>query len=118
MDSLAVLQRLANGRLIDELVAALATTAEEVVKTGKPGTVSLTLKVSTRGPSDPFVMVEETIARSAPKKDARGAFFFAVDGELHREDPRQAELDFRTIDRETGEIRERGAATTMREVGG
>ncbi len=108
MDALATLQRLANGRLIDELHTALVTTAEEVVATGKTGTVTVTFKVSNRGAGDPLVIIEETIARSAPKKDPKGAFFFAIDGALHREDPRQTTLEFRTVDTETGEIREPG----------
>lgn len=117
MDALAILQRLAGGNLIREVVDALATTAEEVVATGKPGTVTLTLKVSTKNQGDPFVIVEETLARAAPKKDARGAYFFAVDGELHRDDPRQTRIDFRTVDRDTGEVRAAGdVAATVREV--
>lgn len=103
MDPLATLQRLANGRLIDELCEALRVTAEEVVTTGKPGTVTVTLKVS-KAPTDLMVIVEETIARSAPKKDPRGAFFFAFEGDLFHADPRQAELDFRTVDTTTGEV--------------
>lgn len=117
MDGLAVLQRLGRGTVIPELVDALARTAEEVVATGKPGQVTLTLKVSTKSIGDPFVAVEETIARSSPKRDARGAYFFAVEGELHRDDPRQARIDFRSIDRDTGEIREPDdAAAAVREV--
>ena len=107
MDPLATLQRLGQGRLMEELAEALALTAAEVVATGKPGTVTLTLKVSNHGVGDVMVAVEEKLDRKAPTKDARGAFFFAWDGELHKNDPRQPQMDFRTVtDRETGEIRE------------
>ncbi len=106
MDPLSVLQRLGSGRLIEDLAAALTVTAEEVVATGKPGTVTLTLKVSTISQGNPLVMVDEQLSRSAPKKDPKGAAFYAVDGTLHREDPRQMVMEFRTINRETGEIRE------------
>lgn len=117
MDGLAILQRLGRGTVIPDLTDALNKTAEEVVATGKPGTVTLTLKVSTKSIGDPFVAIEESIARSAPKKDPRGAFFFAVEGGLHREDPRQSQIDFRTVDRETGEIRDRDdLAVAVREV--
>ncbi len=98
MDALAVLQRLGTGRLLEELHEALVTTAEEVVATGKPGTVTLTLKVSNNSQGDAMVMVRETVSRSAPKRDPRGAMFYALDGALHREDPRQAVMEFRTVD--------------------
>ena len=118
MDGLAVLQRLGRGTVIPELVEALTRTAQEVVDTGKAGTVTLTLKVSTKSIGDPFVIIEETIARSAPKKDPRAAFFFAVDGAFYADDPRQASLDFREVDRQPGEIREPGlAGASVRQVG-
>jgi hypothetical protein len=107
MDGLAILQKLGGGRLIDEMADALIKTADEVVATGKPGTVTITLKVSNKGIGDEFVMIEEQTARSSPKREPRGAYFYALDGQLYRDDPRQTRLDFRTVDRETGEIRER-----------
>ena len=103
MDALAVVQRLGSGRLLTELHNALIATADEVVRTG---TVTLTLKVSNKQQGDPLVYVDEQISRTAPKKDPRGAVFYAVEGELHREDPRQLTLEFRTVDTATGEIRE------------
>lgn len=106
MNALAILQRLASGRLVEELAEALTVTAQEVVATGKPGTVTLTLKVSTKGQGNPLVVVEETIARAAPRRDPRGAIFYAIDGGLHRDDPRQPHLEFRTVDHATGEIRD------------
>lgn len=106
MDALAVIQRLGSGRLLEELVDALNITAEEVVATGKPGVVRLTLKVSNQAQFDPMIFINEQVSRSAPKKDPRGAMFFALEGELFREDIRQGELDFRTVDTGMGEIRQ------------
>lgn len=106
MDALSVLMRLGSGRLLDELHDALVVTAEEVVNTGKPGTVTVTLKVSNKCQGDPLVMVDEIVSRSAPKKDPRGSVFYAINGGLHRDDPRQVKMEFRTVDRETGEIKE------------
>ena len=116
MDGLSILQRLGGGRVIEDLGEALIVTAEEVVRTGKAGTVTLALKVSTKSAGDVMVMIEEQIARSAPKKDPKGAYFFAVGGDLHRSDPRQTTLDFRTVDRATGEIRDSDAGHDLREV--
>ena len=106
MDALATLQRLGSGRLLEDLHEALLVAAQEVVDTGKPATVTVTLKVSNKSQGDPMVIVDETVSRSSPKRDPKGAFFFAVDGELHRDDPRQPRMDFRSVDPSTGEIRE------------
>ncbi|MFH0899054.1 MAG: hypothetical protein V2A73_00350 [Pseudomonadota bacterium] len=74
--------------------------------TGKPGSVTVKLTVSNEDQGDPLVIVSSTINRTTPKRDGRGAVFYAVDGELHREDPRQTKMDFRRIDTSTGEIRD------------
>lgn len=105
MDPIAVLQRLGNGRFIDDLHEAVAATAQEVVETGKAGTVTVTLKISAaNGQGDPFVTVADEIQRKPPKKDPKATFFFALDNELHRDDPRQTVMEFRTVNKETGEI--------------
>lgn len=106
MDTLSVLQRLGSGRLLDELHEALKATAAEVVATGKPGVVALTLKVSTKSKGDVMIVIDEAIKRTSPVKDPRGAMFYAVYDDLWREDPRQEPMPFRTVDTESGEIRE------------
>jgi curli biogenesis system outer membrane secretion channel CsgG len=106
MDALAILQRLGSGQLLDDLSEALTATAAEVVETGKPGKVTVSFKISNKHQGDVLVMIDETVARVSPKDDPKGAFFFAVNGALHRDDPRQAKMDFRAVDTETGEIRE------------
>ncbi len=105
MDILAVLQRLGSGRMMEELHEALLATASEVVATGKQGTVTVSLKVSTRQIGDPLVVVDAVISRSVPKRAPKGAFFWAVDGALHQEDPRQLRMEFRTVDTE-GQVRD------------
>ncbi len=106
MNALAVLQRLGTGQLLEDLHAALVATAEEVVATGKPGKVTLTLTLTNKNQGDPLLIIDETVSRTIPKKDAKGAIFWAIDGELHRDDPRQEVMDFRTVDTRTGEIRQ------------
>ena len=108
MDGLGIIRRLGSGYLIEQLAEALATTAEEVVATGRPGTVTLTLKISTENQGDPMVIVRETIGRKAPCRDPKGAYFFALDGDLHHDDPRQTRMEFRAVDMDsdTGEVRD------------
>lgn len=118
MDALAILQRLGSGQLLDDLRDALVATAEEVVQTGNAGKVTLTITMTTKSQGDVLIMVDETVSRTVPKADPKGAFFYMVGGSLHREDPRQSPLDFREVDTSTGELRtvqngrdERSAAT-------
>lgn len=106
MDALSVLQRLGTGQLLEELHAAITNTATEVVATGNPGKVTLTLTLTTQDQGDPTIIIAPSIGRTMPKRDVRAAIFFSIDGDLHRDDPRQARLDFRTVDTTTGEIRD------------
>lgn len=105
MDPLAILLRLGGGQTLEDLATALVTTAEEVVATGKQGSVTLKLTLTNKHQGDVLLIIDEVISRASPKKDPRGAVFYAVDGGLYKEDPRQTPLDFRTVDTATGEIR-------------
>lgn len=106
MDALSIVQRLGQGRLLEELAEALAAAATEVVETGQPATVTLALKLSNHGQGDPVVIIAEQLGRTSPKRAPRGAIFWALGGELHHDDPRQTRMEFRTVDTATGEIRE------------
>lgn len=106
MDALGVLQRLGGGHLMEELYELLQRMAEEAVATGKAGSVTLKLTISTQSQGDPMVVIQEQLSCAPPKKDPRGAYFFAVDGGLYKEDPRQLKMDFRMVNKETGEIKE------------
>lgn len=109
MDGLHVLERLGGGHLIDEIHAALLDVSEEVVATGKPGTVTVTIKVSHPKNADALLVVmDEEVKRSMPKTDPRGAMFYAHETELHERDPRQPALpEFRMVSDETArEFRE------------
>lgn len=117
MDSLAVVLRLGNGKLLDDICDALTATAAEVVETGKPGMVTVKFKVSNKQQGDVLIVIDETVSRASPKDDPKGAYFFAVDGELHREDPRQAKMEFReVVNTKSGEIRSVGNSNDERIV--
>ena len=99
MDALGVIQRLGSGKLIDDLHFALVDVSEQVAnaKKGSKGTVTLTFEI-TKDTEDAMVSIIETISRRPPKSEPRGAFFYALDGGLHREDPRQPSMDFRILE--------------------
>jgi hypothetical protein len=107
VNALAILQRLdSSGRFFQDLEEALKETAEEVVQTGKPGTVTISLKVSNQGQGEPWITIDQQVHRSVPKKAPKGAFFFALEGELYKDDPRQTQMDFRTVESGGSEVRE------------
>ena len=105
IDPLSVMQRLAEGNFIMDLNAALIEVSEEVVQTGKDGTVTVTFRISSAVKGTPAVVMAETIVRRPPKVDPKGAVFYALDGELHSQDPRQTRLDFSVVGGEV-ELRE------------
>src|SRR5262249_14621363 len=90
---------------MDEMTEAMMVVAEEVINTGRPGKVTLTLTISQASPGEPTVVVNEDIKRTAPKRPPKGAFLFIGDREFHRKDPRQQQLDFRVVDEPETEVR-------------
>lgn len=107
MDALNVIQRLGGGHLIDELADAIVKVSEEAVATGKPGQVTLKLKIShpQKGYEPLVVVVEDQITLTWPKQDGLGAMFFVHEGDLHRDDPRQTSFELREVQRDEPEIR-------------
>lgn len=106
MDALGIVMRLGQGHLLEEFADALQRTAEDVVETGQAGTVTLKVKVSPTGEvGNPMVAFLEELSRSAPKRKPRGAFLFAVDGALHKSDPRQTAMDFRDVNHGAIDVR-------------
>lgn len=116
MDSLSVLQRLGTSRFIEELGTTLAAVADEVVLSRKKGKVTVTFNLAPAPGDQAGVTVNEEIKRTPPVKDARGAYFFSVEGQLHERDPRQPQLEFRTVDRATGEVVEVADGHSVREA--
>lgn len=108
MDALSIAKRLAGGYLIGELTAALEAVAAEVVESGNPGKVSISFAVKPVGKDrgDPRVIVEESIDRKPPTRPVRGSIFYAYQGELHVDDPRQVRMDFRAVTDQPADIRE------------
>lgn len=121
MNPLEVLQKLGSGDLIEQIYEALVGVSTEVAATGKPGVVTVTLKVSHPKGSDPqLVVVDEDVKRTLPKTEAKGAMFFALEQALFSRDPRQPALPaFRVMEDASSVTREPEQPTeTVREAGG
>lgn len=103
----AFVQEQRGGGLHGELSDALADLVNAVQETGKPGTLTLAVKV-TPNKDGVTVMVTDKITVKAPEGDRGAAIFFVQgDGNLVRRDPRQIELPLRqVVNPDTGEIRE------------
>jgi hypothetical protein len=93
VDALHALQRLDDGQLLVRLVDMLSEVSAEVVMSGKPGSVTLQLKVSNNGQGDVMTIVTPTLKRTAPPPpELHGTLFFTINGELLDRDPRQQRL--------------------------
>lgn len=112
MDALAVLQRLGTKRFIDELAGVLADVGNEVVRTRRKGKVTVTFSLAPGADDGVSLQVNEEIKRTPPVRDSRGAYFFAIDGELHNADPRQPQMDFRAVEADAPEVRTPDEQTT------
>ncbi len=118
MDALSVAQRLGGGTFLDDLHFNLTEVSEQVVVTGRPGTVTVTLKIEpVKG--EPAVTIASALKQSRPAADPKGAIFYAVgDGQLEKNDPRQVPMEFRVVPDLTSDVRSVGLeASELREVG-
>lgn len=89
-----VLREYRRGALVDEATAALAEVVKGVRETGKSGSVTLTIKVSHQKGDRDVMELEAAVNGKPPKEPLPAAIFFAdEDGSLHRQDPKQRELD-------------------------
>ena len=111
MDALTAIQKLAGGHFIEDLYKALTAVSSEVAERekGAKGSVAVTFAIS-KDSEEPMVSIQESIVRRMPKGSSRGAWYFALDGELLREDPRQTTLDFKVVDQPEPVIRKEGKA--------
>lgn len=95
-----VVGEFAEGRTNDELSSALATLVQAVTATQKRG--SLTLKLIVEPNGEQMIRLVDEITVKVPQR-ARGAsiFFAGEDGSLLKRDPRQKELELRSIGTKT-----------------
>ena len=95
-----------NGSLHGELSDTLRELVEAVVQHGKPGALTLTVKVSPTKSYGQYEVVDEVKVK-APEPDRGASLFFADDrGNLSRSNPRQPELPLREVPGQSDEVRE------------
>lgn len=92
------------GDLIDTLNDELAEVVAACRETGKKGTLTLTLTVTSAQGSDQVAVGAQV--KSAPPKPTRlETLFYADGGQLVREDPRQTRLELRTVEADDAPLR-------------
>lgn len=87
-----------NGALAVDLGDALHDAVEAVAGTGKPATVTLTLKVKPAGKSAANILVSDDVTTKLPKPERAETVFF-VDGHhnLRRDNPDAPKLPLREV---------------------
>lgn len=88
-----VLRDIRRGRAVDQATRLLAEVVRAVDETGKPGELTLKLKIKPeKGGGSQKTIVCECKAKK-PEGDIPEAVFFSdPDGDLHRQDPAQSEM--------------------------
>lgn len=91
-----VLRDIRKGRPVEEATMALADVVRAVDETGKDGSVTITLKVKAAKHGGPEKTLVAEVKSKKPIADIAPAVFFSdKDGDLHRFDPRQEEMELR-----------------------
>lgn len=86
------------GELANELTEQLAALVAGVMEIGKPGTLTLSLKVRPAPRGVDMVLIEDDVVLKAPRPDRPQSLFYATDdGGLARHNPNQPELPFRQV---------------------
>lgn len=83
-----------NGRLQSELADAVNELVEAVVAHGKPGTLTLVLKVkpATKGAGHTLLVTDEVKVKKPAGERGESIFYADDDANLSRRDPRQPEI--------------------------
>lgn len=88
-----VLRDIRKGRPVEEATMALADVVRAVDETGKEGSVTITLKVKPAKHGGPEkTLIAEVKAKKPIAEIAPAVFFSDEEGDLHRVDPRQEEM--------------------------
>lgn len=90
-----ILREYRRGAAVNLATALLAEVVRAVDETGKPGEVTIKLKVkpSEHGSAEKTLLATVTSKKPIPEMQP-AVFFSDADGDLHRVDPAQREMDF------------------------
>ncbi|WP_292085344.1 MULTISPECIES: hypothetical protein [unclassified Brevundimonas] len=93
-----ILRDIRKGMVAEAAGEELAQVVRAVTATGKPGSLTIKLTVKPQKGDSEQVVISSKLSATTPTADMPEAIFFAdMEGDLHRNDPRQPEM-FRTAD--------------------
>lgn len=93
-----ILRDIRKGMVAEAAGEELAQVVRAVTATGKPGSLTIKLTVKPQKGDSEQVVISSKLSATTPTADMPEAIFFAdMDGDLHRNDPRQPEM-FRSAD--------------------
>lgn len=101
------IEQLRYGTLHDELTKAMNDLTAAVTTTNKVGKITLSISLKPTNNSGQIEIIDD-IKLTLPKENKGTSIMFATpENNLQREDPRQMSITgLRTIDQETGELRQ------------
>ncbi|MNX99809.1 hypothetical protein D3C86_1322760 [compost metagenome] len=93
-----ILRDIRKGMVAEAAGEELAQVVRAVTATGKPGSLTIKLTVKPQKGDSEQVVISSKLSATTPTADMPEAIFFAdMEGDLHRNDPRQPEM-FRSAD--------------------
>jgi hypothetical protein len=104
---LETLRELRAGQTLDELADELQCLVAAVRATGKPGELTLKLKVKPpKKSTSEYLTIEDSVTTKTPRLEREDTLFFTTaDNNLTRRNPRQPDLPLQGyVDTETGEV--------------
>lgn len=105
-----VLRDIRKGRPVEEATMALADVVRAVDETGKEGSVTITLKIKPAKHGGPEkTLIAEVKAKKPISEIAPAVFFSDAEGDLHRYDPRQEEMQLGEAGTDTKPVMDAGA---------
>ena len=92
------LRRLRGGTFLDEASDKLAELVQAVERTGKGGTLTLTLAIKPAGRAAGTLLIVDKIAAKVPQEATPETLLWATpEGNLLGEDPRQQSLELKAV---------------------
>lgn len=106
LEAVEVVATLGAGFFPQKLLDCLSEVCEEVKKhaPGTAGSVAVKFDITYIG-DEIGCAIKDSYKVTFPSREGLGSFYFSKNG-LHKSDPRRPEFVYRTVDQDTGEIRD------------
>lgn len=101
------LREIRHGQCVTDLSQELTDLVTQIRATGKGGSLTLTINVKPSGTGSGMLIVKDTIKAKPPVLETDPSVFYADEsGVLQRNDPRQKELELKTLPTPAPELKQ------------